>query len=411
MASKKWYANVYVLLVFFISTTAVLMASLTLLLLPQSSEIVRLAQWRLMRARTLGVEGLIRYEGWQETKKDNGAVDRRREVVNFETVGSVDRTDAEAAKADLRFDLAVGAKPVEYTGQYVKIGNADFLKFESLPAMLGALKLEPLRGGWLTFDIENIRAGLDSPFWGGSGRELDEVDQAYLLDQLRVTPFLKYLGRLKTETIGGVPNYHYVIHPELLYVKDYILQAEALRLGRELTSKERDPVDVFFANVKAEDGEIWIGKRDLYLYRALLRFRYDDGLRRGTLAVTLNFSNFNKPVSIAAPEGDVEPIDQIITSLLPTISEHLPLAGKGAMRRGAAETATKGLPVFVSKNVGDDDPDKDGLPNSLEHFYGTDPNNPDTDGDGMLDGEEVEKGLNPNGPGKLFDFGIEAGLK
>jgi hypothetical protein len=114
MASKKWYTNVYILLVFFISTTAVLMAALTLLLLPQSSEIVRLAQWRLTRAKTFGVEALIRYEGWQETKKDNGSVERRREAVYFESVGPIDRTDGEAVKADLRFDLAVGAdQPTE----------------------------------------------------------------------------------------------------------------------------------------------------------------------------------------------------------------------------------------------------------------------------------------------------------
>ncbi len=40
---------------------------------------------------------------------------------------------------------------------------------------------------------------------------------------------------------------------------------------------------------------------------------------------------------------------------------------------------------------GSADPDKDGLTNSQEKEFGTDPHNPDTDGDGLSDGDEVLK--------------------
>lgn len=48
------------------------------------------------------------------------------------------------------------------------------------------------------------------------------------------------------------------------------------------------------------------------------------------------------------------------------------------------------------------DSDDDGL-NDLEEMskYFTDPNNPDTDSDGYSDGEEVKAGYNPNGEGKI----------
>ena len=49
----------------------------------------------------------------------------------------------------------------------------------------------------------------------------------------------------------------------------------------------------------------------------------------------------------------------------------------------------------------DYDFDRDGLPDALEMFYGTDPANPDTDNDTFLDGEEVERGYNPIGEGNL----------
>ncbi len=51
------------------------------------------------------------------------------------------------------------------------------------------------------------------------------------------------------------------------------------------------------------------------------------------------------------------------------------------------------------------DYDKDGLINTDESYWNTDPNNPDTDSDGFKDGEEVASGHDPNKPGpndKLF---------
>ena len=50
------------------------------------------------------------------------------------------------------------------------------------------------------------------------------------------------------------------------------------------------------------------------------------------------------------------------------------------------------------------DPDKDGLSNSDESYWNTDPFNADTDGDGFLDGEEVASGHDPlvQGPNDLL---------
>ncbi|MHA2251804.1 MAG: hypothetical protein ACXAD7_15685 [Candidatus Kariarchaeaceae archaeon] len=52
---------------------------------------------------------------------------------------------------------------------------------------------------------------------------------------------------------------------------------------------------------------------------------------------------------------------------------------------------------------GNKDFDKDGLKNSEEYFFETDPTDRDTDGDGMLDGWEVKYGLNPLDPSDAND--------
>jgi hypothetical protein len=47
------------------------------------------------------------------------------------------------------------------------------------------------------------------------------------------------------------------------------------------------------------------------------------------------------------------------------------------------------------------DADKDGLPDVLEKYIGTNPNKKDTDGDGYSDADELYSGSNPLGPGQL----------
>ena len=52
-----------------------------------------------------------------------------------------------------------------------------------------------------------------------------------------------------------------------------------------------------------------------------------------------------------------------------------------------------------SQWIGLPDSDNDGLPDTVEAMYKTDPNNPDTDGDGYKDGQEALKGYDPLVPG------------
>ncbi len=61
---------------------------------------------------------------------------------------------------------------------------------------------------------------------------------------------------------------------------------------------------------------------------------------------------------------------------------------------GQLKPAEPGSPQIVEST----DDDKDGLPNTEEQRWGSDPTNPDTDGDGYLDGEEINARHNPTIP-------------
>jgi hypothetical protein len=401
---KAWYANVYVMLVALVSTIAVAMVGFLLLLLPRSSEIVRVMQWRMVTARSFHMDATVDYQGTKEEKDEHGFSSSRREKVVLETDGRYDRSPGDAERSATVFRLEAGAQdPIVAAGEVRKAGEASLLNFSTLPARIGTLHFEQFRNRWLRVDLRPLLESIDLPLIGGESVELGPEERAYLLEQLRITPFVSVENKLKGETLDGIPTHHYEVRPEVLFFKDYYILYERLRKGGELTQKQRQWIDAFFANVTAEPGELWIGTRDYYLYRIRLRFRYDDGQREGVFSFTADFSRFNEPILVDIPTKEVEDVNSLVESLLPGLSQHLPLAKLGEVRRVKRDDEGAGLPIDVPL-TGEEDPDEDGLINSLERFYGSDPQNPDTDGDGVSDGDEIAKGDSPTGAGRLFDF-------
>ncbi|MDD5252203.1 MAG: hypothetical protein PHT12_06270 [Patescibacteria group bacterium] len=418
---RKWYANWYVIVIFLLSGVAVAMASLVFLLLPQSGEVIRIMQWRMVRANSFRFDARLDYRGDAARRNDYGALVSTPEGWAVDTAGAVDRTPdpkkAATASVPFRtitgFSVRVGAQEptLDFAGEVRHVDKRDYVNFNALPEHMGPVRLADYADKWLSLNVDALRKRIDLPFFGAAAKPMSPVDEARFVEDLRLTPFFVFEGQIGTEKVNGARAWHYKVKPEILFIKDYVFRLEQARLGRELTVRERDAMDRFFADVTADDGEIWIGQRDYYLYRLRLRFNYDDGLHRGVFSLTSDFTGFNQPLDIRAPEGEKLDMNAVAESLLPGLVTQLPLAQEGGVplpaSGGLAETASGGLPVSESaKPTGDSDPDKDGLPDALEFFYGTDPNNADTDGDGVSDGDEVASGKNPKGPGLLFDFGL-----
>jgi hypothetical protein len=404
--SGKWYANPAIIIGAFVSLAALLFAAVMLLLLPQSPEILRFMQRRMSKAATFKVSVVADYEGWRESKAAGGQ--KSREVVRVRATGPVDRGDIEPKlQQDITVTVGEGGGAVSVMGQYIRAGK-DYVRFSLLPSALGSLDIGRYRNKWLSFDLDSLRARLAMPVFGGVGKKMSAEDLAYLEDQFRRTPFLTFIGKLKSEKIGGISCFHYRVLPEPLLIKDYLVTAEEARLARELTEAERSAMDKFFADVEPDESEVWIGKGDYYLYRARFRFRHDDGVRKGTLSLTANFSDFNRPVSIAAPSEQSEEMGGVLKALLPGLTGKLTVssASESGQPSAGGDTGKSGLPSTATGIAATGDTDGDGLTDDLERFFVTDARDPDTDDDGLTDGYEVDNGLNPKGAGALFDFGI-----
>ena len=119
------------------------------------------------------------------------------------------------------------------------------------------------------------------------------------------------------------------------------------------------------------------------------------------LGYPVSFKDFNKPVTVTEPENAMS-LEELIAqvfgsfgSLYGTSSFKADLDFDASFKMGAEDMD---MQSFV-------DADKDGLSDSMEKMYKTNPAKADTDGDGFTDYDEVMKGYNPAGTGKMpMDF-------
>jgi hypothetical protein len=409
---KPWYADAFILLTILISLAAVAIVSILLLLLfvlPSSSQIIRYMQAKMVSLKSVTVDATVSYQGVVTETQTDGSVTRTDEGADFHTTGPISREADGTTRADQAFSLQVGKDgPETFSGEYRRVGAAEYFNFDQLPAQIGVVRFDEYRDRWLQADVRGLLSNFDLPLVGAGTAPMSEADGVALAEQFAKTPFFAIVSRFPDEGAAAARTHHYKVRSDSgnLLFEDFYEQAEAARLGRDLTDKERATIRTFFSDIVVSDAELWIGAGDYYLHRAKFVFAYDDAERNATMTVDASFGAFDRSdVAVALP-GGADDVTDILESLLTGAAAHLPLAANGGQQRvNVPEAGQAGLPVQASPNA-DVDSDHDGLPDVLEAFYGTDPLNPDTDGDGVNDGEEVKAGCNPNGPGRLFDFGI-----
>lgn len=200
--------------------------------------------------------------------------------------------------------------------------------------------------------------------------------------------------QLPDEDVAGARAYHYRVRPNPQGIEELVVRI-AQEDGESVTEQERAKFREFIQEISSDlSADVLIGKKDLYLRALRIKGSIAQEGTRIDIDLAMNFSNFNQPVTIAAPENP-RPAEELMAKVLGGLFGGL-LGGQEGL--GALEgTAGVGL-----------DRDNDGLSDADEERYGADPLNPDTDGDGFTDGAEVEAGYNPAGEGSLSDSGGEA---
>ena len=182
------------------------------------------------------------------------------------------------------------------------------------------------------------------------------------------------IKRLSDEKINGQLTYHYLMELDIDNIQNLlsILPADIREEQKFDTSK-----------LAGQQFEMWVGKKDNYLYRLGGIFESE----KVTVNFVLNISQFDQIVGIEEPSDWHSMIDFSKELFDQTNFLDIPLFG-----------------YLFGMDTKDfiEDADEDGLYTIWENMFGTDPEKSDTDGDGYQDGDEVRNGYNPKGDGKLF---------
>lgn len=225
---------------------------------------------------------------------------------------------------------------------------------------------------------------------------------------VRNTKFFSLERVLPSEKIAGTATFHYAVTLNLPETRSFAIESRTIATGKEATAKELAELDTTIEKLDEITGELWIGRRDYLLYQVMLQgiTPSAESGANATWQLTATLTNHNQPVAVEVPEEST-PFEQFLGLLLGG-SLGLPAALDRGVESTSAATATLQFPTptFTPGSSENTDSDGDGLIDSLETFYGSDPSNPDTDGDGVNDGAEVQAGQSPTGPGGLYEFGI-----
>ncbi|MGB9743358.1 MAG: DUF6612 family protein [Minisyncoccales bacterium] len=293
---------------------------------------IQTALWKMSKLNTLRTDVELNFES-TEGKIDAQLISDL-DISNSQKPKSI--SDLKVILSAKGYELTLGSKVINLTDEfYLKIENA------LLPYSLFLPK------EWIKFDQESLK-NLGLPVKVEKQDEKIEKLKKDLIELLKDKQLYLVSQVLPIEEINGKKNYHYVIvlnREELIklapdfsnllnqYILDLIedspmpISAEE-KAEMEETLKEKLPQGLteFVNQVSQMPIELWIGKKDSYLYRLKTEQLIDitAGNQKQTLLVkiNINFSNFNQPVNIAIPQ-EVKPIDELLRELFLSYSQGL----------------------------------------------------------------------------------------
>jgi len=205
----------------------------------------------------------------------------------------------------------------------------------SMQTMLLETIFNEIKNQWIKFDqesLKNIFEMLGQEYQAPLSKEEQKELTEKLVNLLKGKKFYQVKEELPDEKIGNQMMYHYLLTLEKEGIKglipdmmntimEYYLADETETLLEEdmkemFEGKLPRMIDEFFDKAGEIDFEVWIGQKDKYLYRAKLIEKeidlselgetYDEEmvLTLGKILISgeINFSKFNQPVIIEAPQ-------------------------------------------------------------------------------------------------------------
>lgn len=265
----------------------------------------------------------------------------------------------------------------------LELRRSDTVTYINITDTKGVLDQLPFFGEqfantWVSIDPESLakELGLSALTQQAQDDPSDEKAQQ-ARELIAKAHLLSVTNTLPSEKMDDVSTYHYALGVDIEAAEKLVDDLAALVGENALSARQVTNYKKTIEKFKDIEAQVWIGKKDYLLRKVVLSISSESKSEAELvheLDISVELSQFGVANNIEVPATS--------TSFAEILA--------GEKKRLEEEATTRNA-----------DDDNDGLTNSREKVYKTDPKNPDSDGDGFLDGDEVRNHFDPLGPGKV----------
>lgn len=240
--------------------------------------------------------------------------------INFS--GASDWHDLNNLKAMFKFDINTDILSQGFGLEIRTIENITYLILSDVPD-LGFFDLSFLENQWVKVDPEAIKKqfGLEK-----LEEQLREVQKEQKLSPEQIeqikeavarAKIFKIIEKLPSEKINGINTHHYKFTIDKNGLIELFTEINKIIQNKSLTEKELQELNKSLEAIEMPAGEIWIGKKDLLLYKIFLNLNIketEETKSDGRITASVQFKNYNKAVQIDIP-APVKALEEIIGEL------------------------------------------------------------------------------------------------
>jgi len=284
--------------------------------------------------------------------------------------GASDLIDLNEPKAMFEFDINTDMLPQSFRLEARAVGDVVYFKINNVPD-LGIFHLSFLENQWVKIDPEAIKEQ-----FGLTEQQIEEAQKEQELSPEQIeqikdiatsTKILKISEKLASEKINGVNTHHYKFVIDKEGLVQLITEISEVIENKTLTEEELQELEEPLQATEMPGGEIWIGKKDLLLYKISMDLNIKETEKaksEGQVTFSAQFKNYNKPVQVVIPEP-VKTLEEIMGELM-----------GGTLLQGFEQNIQMPSQQWPDEEIDFyKDSDNNGVPDELEEMYGPEPGN------------------------------------
>ncbi|HCM36922.1 MAG TPA: hypothetical protein DIS53_03285 [Candidatus Wildermuthbacteria bacterium] len=275
---------------------------------PSQEKILLAAFQKRDEIKTLRTEAIFTFDLYDKTKKIA--------TISARATNRTDQTDSLNPKSEgaLQGEVMGEGTQISFAGEYKFVDKSFYFKITTLPLLpflqifINAEALEQMKSQWIVFDTEEL--GYDSQL--EPTRELRQKILDAYERLIREGELFSSIEQLSDKTLRGASTYHFkmlianaaIKEMYQLYLEDYATDDPLAKTAAENLLERIGDIPI----------ELWIEKEGLYPYRLTVQTNFPSPEATIKLALQMDFSNFNIPLSIQPPD-DAKTFEEILQSL------------------------------------------------------------------------------------------------